>query len=313
MRRYINRIRNIFRTIDRIDSRLDNIQRAAGRIETRQLEKSTSENLQSYEFKVFSQWGEDGIIQYLVRTVPIPRKVFVEIGVEDYTEANTRFLLQNNYWSGLVIDGVGRHIDHIKSDPGVYWAHNLKAECAFVTKENINQVLESSGLQGDIGLLSIDIDGNDYWIWEAIQCIQPRVVICEYNSLYGAERKIVTPYSPQFSRREAHSSNIYYGASLAALADLASKKGYALVGTGKASLNSFFVRHDVLGNLKALTAVEAYSAPQIRESMDAAGQLTYLSVEERLKQIGHLPVIDIDTGSTLSLRKALSMVEKFQQ
>jgi hypothetical protein len=195
----------------------------------------------------------------------------------------------------------------------VYWAHNLKAECAFVTKENINQVLESSGLQGDIGLLSIDIDGNDYWIWEAIQCIQPRVVICEYNSLYGAERKIVTPYSPQFSRREAHSSNIYYGASLAALADLASKKGYALVGTGKASLNSFFVRHDVLGNLKALTAVEAYSAPQIRESMDAAGQLTYLSVEERLKQIGHLPVIDIDTGSTLSLRKALSMVEKFQQ
>lgn len=308
MRRYLNRLRGLIHAIDRIEMRLDYLQRAVGRVESRQLLQSTPTNLQDYEFKVSSQWGEDGIIQHLVHVVPIERKVFVEIGVGDYTESNTRFLLQNNYWSGLVIDGVKDYIDRIKTDPSVYWAHNLKAECAFVDKDNINQLLISSGISGDIGLLSIDIDGNDYWLWQAIDCIQPRIVICEYNSLYGSSRKLVTPYDAHFSRRQSHFSNIYYGTSLAALADLASKKGYHLVGTGRAGLNAFFVRSDVKGSLVALDSDVAYSAPQIRESMDEQGQLTYLSIDERRKLIGHLPVIDIDSNRTLPLSEALSDV-----
>lgn len=309
MRRYINRIRGLLRTIDRIDSRLDDLQRAAGRIESRQLTTSQSQNIQDFEFKVSSQWGEDGIIQYLTRNISIPRKVFVEIGVGNYTESNTRFLLQNDYWSGLVIDCVPEYIDYIKSDPLVYWAHNLKAECAFVNKENVNDLIKSSGLSGDIGLLSIDIDGNDYWIWQAIDVIHPRIVICEYNSLFGANHKIVVPYEPNFDRRKAHYSNIYYGASLSALSELAKTKGYSLVGTGRAGLNAFFVRTDVIGDLAIRNPQDAYSMPQVRESMDESGRLTYLSVEERRRLIRELKVVYLDTGNILSIHDVLTESE----
>ncbi|MFM6343717.1 MAG: hypothetical protein ACKPFK_01030, partial [Dolichospermum sp.] len=106
------------------------------------------------EFRAFSQWGEDGIIQFLIRNVPINRKIFVEFGVQNYTESNTRFLLINNNWSGLVIDGGSEEIYYIKNDP-IYWQYNLKAVNSFITKDNINQIISDNGIQGEIGLLSV--------------------------------------------------------------------------------------------------------------------------------------------------------------
>lgn len=284
--------------------RINRIQEALGRIEQRQI--SQCSDVGQSEFRVFSQWGEDGIIQFLLQRIPIDRPVFVEFGVENYTESNTRFLLTNNRWSGLVIDGNAENIDFIRRDP-IYWAANLKAEYSFITKENINELLGKNGIAGDIGLLSVDIDGNDYWVWQAIDTISPRIVICEYNSHFGARAEVTTPYSAAFVRDTAHFSKIYYGASISALSSLAGQKGYSLVASNSAGNNVFFVRNDLVGAMRVLTPAQAYRRSQFREYHDQAGHLTFDDFDTRLRKISHLPVYDLTTRSLAKIADVLGM------
>ena len=124
-----------------------------GRLHIREiLATGRIDSIQKAEFKVFSQFGEDGIIQYLINTIPIPNRSFIEFGTQYYTESNTRFLLMNNNWNGLVIDGGKKYVDYIRHDEAVYRLHNLTAVQKFITTENINQVFEDNGFVGDIGL-----------------------------------------------------------------------------------------------------------------------------------------------------------------
>jgi hypothetical protein len=183
-----------------------------GRLEHRQLQLISNKDIQSHEFKVSSQNGEDGIIQFLVDNVHIENPIFIEFGIQDYTESNTRFLLTNNNWSGLVIDGDQDNIDYVIKDR-IYWQYNLKAVEAFITKDNVNDLFRKNGLQGEIGLLSIDIDGNDYWVWQAIDSVNPAIVVAEYNHRFGPEKAVTVPYDEKFFRTEAHYSNVYFGAS----------------------------------------------------------------------------------------------------
>ncbi len=298
------KIKALIHDIEEAALRIQELQKAVGRVELRQLQL-TSDRLQDYEFKAFSQWGEDGIIQFLIRRVKIDRKIFVEFGVENYLESNTRFLLQNDRWSGLVIDGSPDNIRYIKQDP-IYWGYNLKADCAFVNRDNINELLISNGISGDIGLLSIDIDGVDYWVWEVINCITPRIVICEYNSFFGCDRKVTIPYDKEFSRRTAHFSNTYWGASIAALAHLASLKGYALVGSNSAGNNVFFVRNDVVGDLRVYSPVEAYIRAQFRDSRDQHGNLTFLDFDHYLDPVGDMPLYDLHIQRMIKVRDLMS-------
>jgi hypothetical protein len=281
------------RRIDAIEARVERIQEALGRVEARQLAGSRLASLQEAEFRTFSQWGEDGIIQHLVRSISIERKIFVEFGVEHYAEANTRFLLVKDNWAGLVIDGDPANVARLREDR-IYWQHNLKAEAAFVSCENINDLLGNNGIDGDIGLLSIDIDGNDYWVWQAIEVVSPRIVVVEYNARYGAERAVTIPYDPMFVRSAAHPSMIYYGASLAALTKLGKRKGYSLVGCNSAGNNAFFVRVDCLTEgLRPLTPGEAFVAAKFREARDEQGQLSYLSPKQELALIESLPLVEV--------------------
>ena len=286
----LRRILEAYRRISALPDRMTRIQEALGRIEMRQV--ANSSDASQAEFRVFSQWGEDGIIQHLVNRVHIERQIFVEFGVENYVESNTRFLLTNNKWSGLVIDGSAENINYIRHDP-IYWASNLKADASFITKENINDLLVRNGISGDIGLLSVDIDGNDYWVWEAINCISPRIVVCEYSSQFGSVAEVTTPYDPAFVRDSAHFSKVYYGASISALTSLAASKGYSLVVSNSAGNNIFFVRNDLVGTLKVLTPQEAYRRAQFREFHNELGQLTFDDFETRLRKIGHLPLYDL--------------------
>ena len=285
-----------------LTTQMNKLQEALGRIETRQIQNLLPSQIHESEFRVYSQWGEDGIIQHLLRHVPIEKKIFVEFGVENYTESNTRFLLVNDYWSGLIMDGSRINIEYVKSDI-IYWAHNLKAECIFITRDNINEVISRNGLSGDIGLLSVDIDGNDYWVWEAITCINPRIVICEYNGIFGPYAKVTIPYKPNFYRIGAHHSNIYYGASIAALEYLAHKKGYSLVGSNNAGNDVFFVRNDLCGALQLLTAEQAYRRAQFRESMDTHGKLTFKDFDTILKEIQDLDVISVEDNKVTKIRE----------
>jgi hypothetical protein len=301
--KFLSKVKKLYKAGD-IFSKLDNIQQALGRIESRQVNEKLSYGttpLEKYEFKVYSQWGEDGIIQYIVNNIDIPNKVFVEFGVEDYREANTRFLLINNNWSGLVMDGSEANIERIKADP-IYWRYNLKAERAFIDRDNINGLIKRNGITGDIGLLSVDIDGNDYWVWEAIDIISPRIVVCEYDSLLGSKRAVTIPYDKNFYRSKAHYSFLYGGSSIKAFDMLAKKKGYSLIGSNSTGLNLFFVRNDLINGFRTLTPEEAYVKAKFRNSRDSEGNLSYLSADESLKVIKDMPLVDLESNSEIKVK-----------
>jgi hypothetical protein len=252
-------------------------------------------------FRVFSQSDEDGIIQYLTNKLPIENKTFIEFGVEEYDESNTRFLLLNDNWQGMVVDGSSSNIQYIQNDK-IYWQFDLQAKCAWITRDNVNSLLAEAGFSEDVGLLSIDIDGNDYWVWEAIQSVRPRIVIVEYNSVFGL-LPISVPYRENFDRRQAHYSNLYFGCSLAALSHLAKKKGYLLVGSNIWGHNAFFVRSDVAGEFSGLEPEEAYVLSKFRESRDRTGLPSYVRGGDRIKLIEHLPVTNVVTGQVGPLKE----------
>ena len=297
----IKKLVKLIRNIQQLNHTLDYIQQSLGRIEIRQLfPVNNSTLLPNHEFKVYSQSGEDGIIQYLINNIQISDKRFIEFGVENYLESNTRFLAINNYWSGLVIDGDQGNIEFIKNDP-IYWRCNIKAEHSFITKENINAIFSNNGMTGDIGLLSVDIDGNDYWIWEAINTVNPAIVIAEYNSFFGQKEEITVPYDPGFVRTSAHFSKIFYGASIAALTSLANKKGYKLIASNQAGNNVFYVREDLMGPLNEMAIKEAYKPIKFREVHNSQGDLTFLPFDEARKVIGELKVYNIKTDREVTV------------
>jgi len=263
--------------------------------------KKNIDKLSEVEFKVFSQFGEDGIIQYLINNIPLKNKIFIEFGVQDYKESNTRFLLINNNWKGLIIDSDSKSINYIKNDD-IYWKHDIKAVCEFITKENINSIFISNGFEGDISLLSIDIDGNDYWVWEAIEVVNPRIVICEYNSVFGCKDAVTIPYEPNFNRTKAHFSNLYFGASLPALCYLANKKGYIFIGCNNDGNDAFFIRKDFAKFFKKVTVKEGYVMSNIRDSRNEKGKLTYISGEDRKRKIEALEVYNIKTDKKMKIK-----------
>ncbi|HMH24181.1 MAG TPA: hypothetical protein VK563_20500 [Puia sp.] len=269
-------------------------------------DKKDIKSLGEVEFQVFSQRGEDGIIQYILSKIEVPNRIFVEFGVENYTESNTRLLLINNNWSGLVIDGSPANIQFIRND-FIYWKYDITALHSFITKENINGLIAGYTGCRDIGLLSVDIDGNDYWVWEAIDAIDPRIVICEYNSAFGPARKVSVPYAADFVRSKAHWSDLYFGASLAAFCHLAEKKGYDFIGTAGAGVNAFFVRKDLSGPFKKYRAEEDFRESANRDSRNEKGELSFLPHGERLALMKELPVVDVESGDKRVIRELYSL------
>lgn len=277
-----------------IERRLEQLQAAIGRVEARQLVAGrVGGSLADYEFQVFSQWGEDGIIQSLVNRVEVGPKVFVEFGVEDYREANTRFLAEHDNWTGLVIDGSRENIERVRSS-AVCWRQNLRAVEAFVTRDNINHLISAQGIGGEIGLLSIDIDGNDYWVWKAIEVVSPALVVVEYNHRFGSELAVTIPYDENFRRGEK-CPIFYFGASLRALCLLGARKGYAFVGCNSNGVNAFFVRRDKLPKgIRELTPSEGYVAGTFTEARDARGLFVPTSPDQERSDLLRLPLIDVE-------------------
>lgn len=252
--------------------------------------------LEQYAFKVFSQWGEDGILQYLVREVAIENRTFIEFGVEDFSESNCRFLMMKDHWRGFVIDGSAENIRRIRSSY-YFWRYDLVAVEAFITRETINELLARSGMDYDLGILSVDIDGNDYHVLAAITGFRPRILICEYNPAFGQDRALTVPYRADFQRTRAHHSNLYWGASLPAFHLWAQRHGYVFIGTNDAGNNAFFIRADSMTD--ALCRLAAHAAParsHFRESRDSDGRMTYLAPSDARRAIKGMPVIDLDNG-----------------
>lgn len=262
-------------------------------------------HLRDYGFRTFSQFGEDGVIQRLISRVPDLDQRFVEIGVEDYSESNTRLLAEKDNWRGLIIDS-GDEARGFLQRTGLGMMRSVDFCQSYVTAENVNDVLR--GQPDDLGLLSIDIDGMDYWIWRAIETVRPAIVAIEYQSNFGPTEAIVVPYQPDFSHSRAHHSHLFWGASLAAMESLGSEKGYALVGTSDGP-NAFFVREDRLGPLRRVTAEACYYETRYRESRDADGQPTYLTeMADRRREIADCEVLDLHTGERRKIGSYASLV-----
>ena len=305
MKNYIkNKIKN-FLEIYRIKEDQDNLKILIGNLLNKINLKNEIVNIQEIEFKVFSQFGDDGIIQYIINKLNIKDEFqnFIEFGVEDYNESNTRFLLYNNNWSGLIIDSSKKNLSSIKKS-NYFWKYDLEAKCEFINAENINSIIKNSNIKKNIGLLSIDLDGNDYWVWEKIDIIDPIVVVIEYNSIFGFEEKISIPYDKDFVRNRAHFSNLYWGGSLEAFKYLANKKNYKFICTNSAGNNAYFVKDSYAKNLNINLNKKFYES-KFRESRDENGVKNYLKGEEKIKEISELEVINVETSKKLKIKEVL--------
>jgi len=200
------------------------------------------------ELRVYSQNGEDGILLYLFSLIGMKSYRCVEIGAGDGSQCNTSNLIINHGWTGLLLEGDARlaaqgkrfFTDH--PDTSVYPPMLVHV---WITRENVNELLAMHGFEGEIDLLSLDIDGVDYWIWDAIDRVSPRVVVAEVQVIWGDDRAVTVPYRPDFVAQFVEGFGVYSGASLPAFVKLGRRKGYRLVGCQRYGFNAFFMREGV--------------------------------------------------------------------
>jgi len=245
--------------------------------------------INQHELQVYSQHGEDGILQFIFSQIGPGTKTFVEFGMGDGRECNTAFLTLHHGWRGLLMDGNAERV----AAACAFYERNLgegqrgvAIVDTWITTENINGLIDAHGPGAELDLLSIDMDGMDYWIWKAISSVRPRVVVIEYSAVLGWERATTVPYAPDFSRWRAHPSGLYAGASLRALEDLGREKGYRLVGCNRQGINAFFIRDDIAA--EALPAVPAANAYYPGDDL-VLGLIT----PDRIAEIAHLDFVDV--------------------
>jgi hypothetical protein len=196
------------------------------------------------EFRSFSQNSEDGILLYLFSLLGTTTRRAVEICAGDGIECNTANLIVNHGWQGLLIDGDRESIargQEFYAKCRTTFVSPPTLAASWVTAENVNGLITNNGFGGDVDLLSLDLDGNDYWIWKAIDAVTPRVIVLEFNAACGPEKRLTIPYDPDF-RLDFSIQPYRCGASLPAFAKLGREKGYRLVGVQSLGFNAFFVR-----------------------------------------------------------------------
>jgi hypothetical protein len=297
----LERLREALPRLANLDRRVDEIKINQGRILAEMQREKRSDRLADYEFKVFSQWGEDGILQHLTTHLAIAQRSFIEFGVEDFFESNCRLLLMKDLWRGYVIDGSAANIARLRSSY-FYWMYPLESKASFITRENVAALLYESGLGRDVGILSIDVDGMDYHLLEALAEWRAAIVVVEYNGLFGYHRAVTVPYDARFQRTRAHPSNLYWGASLPAFGRLLGARGYAFVGVNSMSSNAFFVRRELLNDCVRESDIAACPpGPVFREARDARGRLTLRSAHASRDQLRALPLLDVASGQQITV------------
>ena len=263
-------------------------------------------SIEEADLQVFSQYGEDGIIDFLTTKLNLTKPSFTEIGTEDYSESNTRFLFQRTNTKGLIIDSDPNLNEKVKNVlNNYYWKGDLSPVSSFVTRDNIKDLLSHHGedwLNCDI--FSLDIDGNDYWIMKEIinECNQ-KIIILEYNSYFGAEASVTTPYQDCFNRTTYHYSNLCWGASLRALASLLACNGYTFAGSNLNNSNGFWVKEDLFAKLEieapSLSNLSRYTKNFCRESRNKDGSLSYTPSNQRLSEIKDCLLVNLEDQEKL--------------
>jgi hypothetical protein len=247
------------------------------------------------EVKVFSQWGEDGILDFLCERIGLTKPRVLEIGAGNFTECNSRFLAENRNASVVLVDGRKDLILNVNSN-SLKWKTHIFALEEWVTTENINNIIKSAkSMIGKLDVLSIDLDGNDYWIVEVADLSEVKIIVVEYNPLFGSDFAVSVPSDDNFNRATKHYSCLYYGASLKAFNHILNQKGFIFMGSNRVGNNAFFVHQETVEkiNLTVPSDLSIYTDWRIRESRDSSGKLNYVSGSDRLKEIRGLPLKDV--------------------
>ena len=254
------------------------------------------ENINDAEEKIFSQNGEDGIIDYVLETLDIKDPKFIEIGVEDYIESNTRLLYHIRNSQGLIID---QSIDVNKLSKNLdLWKGRIKVIKEAVGPNNINEIVRKNYFNKNLDLFSIDIDGLDYWIIKELPKNFSKICVAEYNPLFGSELEITVPNIKNFDRTDYHYSNLCWGVSLKGLINIMKEKNFIFLGVNNLKNNAFFINKNYQNLFKKIilginSKLENYVNHDFKESRDKRGKLTNLSSEEQLKEIKDCQVVDI--------------------
>ncbi len=216
------------------------------------------ERLLAQRFNMYAQNEEDGLVYALLKEVGIQTRSFVEIGCGE-NGGNSGFLALELGFSGLMLDGDG---DRLAAARRRFNLDRVQIQQAFVTTDSVNALIEGAGFTGEVDFLSIDVDGNDAWLLDALEVVSPRVVALEYNSLLGPERAVSIPYDPEFQRKNVGPKDEirarYYGVSLRGAEVVARRKGYRLVVVEPRGTNAFFVRDDLAGHIGAIDAATGF-------------------------------------------------------
>jgi hypothetical protein len=211
------------------------------------------------------------MLQVIFSKIGMTNRFYVEFGVEDGSECNTRYLRERLGWTGLLMDG-GNHAAPVG---------NVRKE--FITAENICALFNKYGVPREFDLLSIDIDGNDYWVWKAIEDYSPRVVVIEYNSSIRPNESKTVPYQPDFH----WDGTDYFGASILALAKLGREKGYTLIACDNNGINAFFLKDSlVVDHFVVRPVTELYAEPRYGEIV--GGKFIGHHPSHRLSEMVHV-------------------------
>ncbi len=271
--------------------------------------RADSENfkhLWDAEVKVYSQFGEDGILDYLCSKTAISKPKVLEIGAGNFSECNSRFLAENRNASVFAVDGRDDLKFSVESS-SLRSKNHIFAHQAWVVPSNINHIIsEATNAIGSIDIFSIDLDGNDYWILHEAKLDSVSIVVVEYNPLFGHLKAVTVPRDDMFNRRFKHYSWLYYGASLRAFVYLLEIKGFQFIGTNRVGNNAFFVRKE----LKSKIPIDSdndysiYTDWRVRETRSKDGFLTYASGYNRVAEISDLELLDLESGQKISVGEA---------
>ena len=249
-------------------------------------------------YKIFSQNGEDGIIDYLIEKLKIENLKFVELGVGTYKESNTRFLFMDRACKGLIVDKEENLENQVKENVE-FWKGDLEIVNTTLKKENINEILNKNNFLDNLDLFSIDLDGIDYWIINELPDKFSKIAIIEYNSVFGDSVEITVPYSENFNRHDYHYSCLCYGASLKAVINLMQNKGFEFLGVNEIKNNAFFVNNDFSDffNLENNLSLSFCTNANIRESRNQSNILTFLPINQSKNLIKDCEVFDLKSNS----------------
>ena len=269
--------------------------------------RPTYKSLWDSEVSVYSQWGEDGILDYLCSAIGLVKPRILELGAGNFIECNSRFLAEFRHASVVAVDG-RNDLEESVNSLGVSWKTHILPIQTWITPESIAQISKSARdfLDG-IDILSMDIDGNDYWVLENFDFSEVSVVVVEYNPLFGYKKAVTVPRNDTFQRTKEHSSNLYYGASLPAWVNFFEMSGFNFVGSNSVGSNAFFLKAKYLDCLDFELPIELSSHTdwRVRESIDLFGNLTKISNLDRVALIEDLPLFDLQTSQITTVGQAV--------